>query len=449
MRKGISRRCLALLLGVQLTMGVQADTPLSFAKSTIESMDVTIKETVVNDVWYDVHLAKYQTIDMSEDGVLVKFTLDNPSKVRFGVLTNDCQILDLGEMELETGYVVGTVYQDSNRIKTIGDSFRVDLDDNGEFTDSIYYMEAGTYYLQLGDLDSDRRDYTGSLDVCVLAETLNSYNKIPISSMQEPNKLKYNTWVEDSCTSNGLYDYYQTVLEHPAYLTFHYASENSANIEIYNEYGEELLSLSRSEDNTVVKYYAYLTAGTYIIKMGNRYPAGNTRLMVERSWHYTSLKEQVVKGVDYVKITTIEPRQILTMAVVKGKAEDSSSDLWDNPTQLSITAKKFRPLSNGWYSIRVRDKDGNTMYDTVKVSKVDNKPPARPKITFIKGKVLEGKNEAYSSLTLIIDGRKYKKKCNKKGVFSFVLKKQVKKGTNYVIMATDRSGNSKKYSYKV
>ena len=424
------------------------------AKSVLsDGSSITVTET--NDLENGVDDIIYNTVPMSNNGVLVPFTLTAPSKVRLAVNTGTCKMVDSKDEDGELQDVSLDIYlfSDQQRMRQLGESQRVSTADNGMVSDmsELYYLEAGTYYLQLGDLDNDARYLTGELQVGVLSQGLTSCNKKSGATKAEANALKFNKVYADCTTMKNTYDWYSLDLAHDAYVTFVYSAEKNGEIIIYDESGLEIDSFTRSTEGEVKDYEIFLTQGKYYIQFGDDEASGNTTLKLTRVWHYLGLTEVMESGIDYLKITSIDFSKIVEFLMVKTKVTNKSSELWDTKsTSMKITTKKYRPLKNGWYSFRIKDEDGNYLINTIKIKNVDTKAPSKPKVTYRKGNLIEGKAEAKAKVYVKIKNKTYSVRVASDKTFGIVLKKKYKKGTKFTICVKDRSGNkTKTYTFKM
>lgn len=428
---------------VALMMAVLAFGSQASAKSTLTeggSVEVTTTSNIVNDV----DSINYNTVEMSENGTVVSFTLDSPSKVRFALSTGTCKMEDYRD---EFGELLDTsiylyLFSDNSMLRQLGDSMKVYTGDRGCIFNDIYYLEAGTYYLQIGDLDSDVLSFTGNVKLGVIAQELTSGNKKSGVSKDDAVEIKFNKEYKDCTTMKNPNDWYVLDLANDSYIRMYYSAEVEGYITIYNSDGVELDSTSRSEEGEVRTEDLFLKSGRYYFVFTSKEGAGNTTLKLTSTGYYLNLEESMEKGIDYIKIKSIDFSKIDEFKVVKTKVPTADSELWDTKGEdLKKTTKKYRPMRNGWYSFRIKDIDGNILFRTIKVKNVDTEKPSRVKVKYSKGNLIEGTAEAYAKVYVKIGGKTYRKSASGDSSFGIVMKKKYKKGTKFTIYAVDRSGN--------
>ena len=392
-----------------------------------------------------------------------------------------------------------TMYSDANKlnkIKTMGS-----YDSQGYA--GPYYLDAGTYYISVqSEAMLAGKDGVATAQYCIGAviERSASNEQVVPSSYVTPNQLVMGGEVNGFVSEVYKTDYYTFTVDEPSLITIEIYRQNgkgTVRYDILDLQGSSLESASMSGTQQTTSIARYLPVGQYYFRVENGSTLSgistNTvgeggRMKYKMYKTIYDFEYKFIRKNNNNRYVTYDTKNVTnrelglsfnpnfdaqTFGLVKSdvmKVTNDNLDLaWDKTFASGSREIKDKITENGTYYILAKDKAGNSIYKTIKITCMDTKAPGRPvvkKISTPKVKVkskkskkvtykykgystVSGTAEKNSKITLVVDYRNssgisktktYKATTNSKGKFS-VKTMILKKGYQITLTATDKAGN--------
>lgn len=310
-------------------------------------------------------------------------------------------------------------------------------------------VDKGTYYIGLLSPSSinyaDTKKYAGPVQIAV------TYQKCPSQEMYQPstpisrNVINFNEEFTGFMSDSNPIDYYEFQLDNKALVKFSYRTNTtgSTTFTLFNNYDETLLTQSYSGGYVWYNIEKYLEPGIYYCSFASS-SRGSTGFKLTKTDYNLTLSYKL----PYIKISTID--DVKEIRYVRGKLSNSELNgvKWYQGTVLEDGVRKFGVNKAGYYTVRVTDTYNNMFMKTIYVKKVDNKKPAKVKVTSCKytNSYIKGKAEKNSTVYAYVNGYTgylYKTTANSKGAFKLVIPGATK-GARVSIYAVDAAGNKGK-----
>lgn len=378
------------------------------------------------------------TIYMNNAHTSRSFKLDESGIIKVIVRTDKAN---------RTGRIwVSTDAKGLNIIGTMSSIQQIGSSGSGTFgitgAEMMRYLEGGTYYLNYnGDQES------GDVYTAILFESAKEMQGNPV-------------WIKQRESMNGFLsemiqkDKFAFKLTKKSNVTITINKENpyeKVTIENYNS-GEmqEIKSENSREHKKVLKLI--LDAGTYLIHVDAKESYfGKYTLQVETEPVYLNLSTSNRPTRTATIKVSCSSHTTLMWAKGKYNLEDfDDGTIWTNTYEMdekgnqiyidhAIRDGKFVVKENGYYSVKLQDKEGNRLVKTIKISNIDRKAPI---INVKNGKTYK------LGYTIRISDKNGLKSTTLNGKKTKTAYRIIKEGT-YKINAIDKVGNVKTVTIKI
>ena len=405
--------------------------------------------TEVEDI--SVYTANYTLVPVTlyDKGTVLKLDIPEDGFVKIRTKANNFHSVGSNNV-ISQAPIITRLYRDTHFIDHIGTDVTaqgVNVSDTQPLA-----LDKGTYYIGLvTPRDSnlnDTKHYVGDAEVAVF------YQKCPSQEMFQPstpisrNVIQFDQEFSGFMSDANPIDYYEFQLNNKALVKFSYRTNTngSTTFKLFNDDDETLLTQTYSGGFVWYNIEKYLEPGTYYCSFASS-SRGQTGFKLTKTDYNLTLKYSL----PYVKISTID--DVKEIRFVRGKLTNSelTSSKWYQGTVLDSSSRKFGVNKVGYYTVRVTDTYNNMFMKSIYVKKVDNKKPAKVKVTSCKAKngYIKGKAEKNSTVYAYLNGYSgylYSAKVNSKGVFKLTFNSYSQPGSRISIYAVDAAGNKGKIS---
>lgn len=439
------------LTAVVLTTAVPVGLMTAKAANGAEVGTVLLKEVDDISVFQDIQCDNYTLgggnnrikFEVPEDGaVMVKLM---PQSVHSETAkTKDGQTVY--ETDASSVNITAGIWRDDELMYGCGKTFSVSSNSVG--TESgVYYLDKGTYYLNIAlPADTATKRYGGDIGAGIKYQKGDSDEEVRPSTLENANIVDMGETFKGYLTDTNPTDYYRFRTTKSARVKFQFRvdSKQSGTLTVYNTALEQVESWSVKPNNVWCTDSLYVDPGTYYFSFSGS-ARGNTEVKITDDEYNITLKQTKGKyGQRVVSVKTISDAK--EVKVLRGKipADELTSSEWGTAESIKDT-KKFTPRKNGWYTVRVVDKYGLQFMKSIKVTGVDTKAPAAPKVNRVKdgGISVTGTGEkncevqvTVGTSTMVSSGR-----VKSNGRFSVKLSYTLRKGQVVNVKLVDPTGN--------
>ncbi|ROR31733.1 hypothetical protein EDD66_101351 [Mobilisporobacter senegalensis] len=312
----------------------------------------------------------------------------------------------------------------------------------------LIFLDPGTYYVNhLFSVKNNSDSSFLRVGVALLAEDAKSEESIVASSYTNANRLTLNESRRGFLSTIAPIDYYQFTINSKSEVTIGYNFEQTNDVNVgsgvctlYDNSNQKITSKNFSTNGSSYnKITQILDKGTYYISLSGTTCATTIEVngvsySISVS-HYTGWTK---KNISVTVSTEFEPYQILYVNQKVGNVKITDATIWNtyiNKNCREANNNKFTVTKNGYYTIRIRDKNNNYILKSFYVKNIDKLAPTvtgvANKKTYKTGMVVRFSDKHSGIKRATLNGRNFKSGS-----------KVTKKGT-YTLKVYDKAGNVK------
>lgn len=266
--------------------------------------------------------------------------------------------------------VIGTY----TKLQSVGDSI-------------IVFLDPGTYYVNFLFSVKNSSSTWVKIGVALLAEDVRSNETVYVSSYNKPNVITSGVACRGLLSTSAPLDYYKFEVKHKSRVTVSYNFEQTGDINVtrgictlYDSLNQKITSKGFSSGGTAANQFSeMLDPGTYYVALSGTTCATNVLVDVVSYNVKTKVSEDSWTGEDVV-VSVLYDFDAVEVLYVKDDVTDvniKNNNIWNTrlKTVFKITGNKFTVDSNGYYTIRIQDKDYNYVLARIKIDNIDKTKP--------------------------------------------------------------------------
>lgn len=255
--------------------------------------------------------------------------------------------------------------------------------------DSILaFLDPGQYYINhhFEVRDGSNSSYI-EIGVALLAEDTLSTENIYVSSYTSPNNLELNKPVRGFLSDVSPIDYYKFELKDRSKVSINFNFEATGGVSLSNGtctlYDSQNQKLIAKRYNSSGAKYNVITEmlepGIYYISLSG--VTGATNLEVKAISYEVKSKlsdeEWTNENVTVKLLPEFEPTEILYVDKKVSDVKIKDSKTWNIRYEdcHEVEYNTFEITKNGWYTVRLRDNEGNFVLSRIQITNIDKKAP--------------------------------------------------------------------------
>ena len=320
-------------------------------------------------------------------------------------------------------------------------------------SDSVtIFLDPGVYYVNhLFSAKQDKYSVYTRVGVALLAQDVGSAEAVYASSFTNPNPLTAGRSIRGFLSESSPSDYYKFQISEYSRVNISFNMESVSGINV----GKGICTLYDGDNQKITgktfntggkaqnQINVFLEPGTYYIELSGTVAPTNLKVdAVRYVVDYTlSKKKPTNKDVTLYINTDFEADEILIYTGKVISANIKKSSIWNtrNDDCTDMTGGSIQIGKNGYYTIRVKDAEGNYIMRTIRIKNIDKSAPIVTGVT-------NGKTYTSSVKISFADTNSCSAYLNKKKIASGTT---VKEKGSYILVVKDKLGNSKTIRFTI